>query len=64
MDSGQTVGTGSNVLRGQVGWPGFVGDFIHGIDSQTDVGGRIWLNYAVEGITNGDATRRSSSRSR
>ena len=54
VDSGQTVGAGANVLRGQVGFPGFAGDFIHGIDSQTDIGGRVWLNYAIEGITNGD----------
>jgi hypothetical protein len=53
VDSGQTVGADSNVLRGQVGWPGFVGDFIHGIDSQDDIGGRVSLNYAVEGITAG-----------
>lgn len=52
VDSGQTVGAGANVIRGQVGYPGFAGDFIHGIDSQTDIGGRIWLNYAVEGVTN------------
>lgn len=52
VDSGQTVGAGANVLRAQVGYPGFAGDFIHGIDSQTDIGGRFWLNYAVEGVTN------------
>lgn len=52
VDSGQTVGAGANVLRAQVGYPGFAGDFIHGLDSQTDIGGRIWLNYAVEGVTN------------
>ena len=32
VDSGETVGAGSNVLRGQVGFPGFAGDFIHGLD--------------------------------
>lgn len=52
VDSGQTVGAGANVLRGQVGYPGFIGDFIHGIDSQDDIGGRVSLNYAVEGVTN------------
>jgi hypothetical protein len=55
VDSGETVGAGANVARGQVGFPGFVGDFIHGIDPTFDVGGRLWLNYAVEGITNATA---------
>lgn len=55
VDSGQTVGAGANVLRAQVGYPGFAGDFIHGLDSQTDIGGRVWLNYAVEGVTNASA---------
>jgi hypothetical protein len=52
VDSAETVGTGANVLRGQVGFPGFVGDFIHGLDPTFDIGGRMWLNYAIEGITN------------
>lgn len=52
VDSADTVGTGVNVLRGQVGFPGFVGDFIHGLDPTFDIGGRMWLNYAIEGITN------------
>jgi hypothetical protein len=52
VDSAETVGTGANVLRGQVGFPGFVGDFIHGLDPTFDIGGRMWLNYSIEGITN------------
>ena len=52
VDSGETVGAGANVLRGQVGFPGFAGDFIHGLDPTFDIGGRMWLNYAIEGITN------------
>ena len=55
VDSGETVGAGSNVLRGQVGFPGFAGDFIHGLDPTFDIGGRIWLNYAIEGVTNASA---------
>ena len=55
VDSGETVGTGANVVRGQVGFPGFVGDFIHGVDPTFDVGGRLWLNYAPEGSTDGTA---------
>lgn len=55
VDSGETVGSGANVVRGQVGFPGFVGDFIHGIDPTFDFGGRLWLNYAPEGSTQGTA---------
>ena len=55
VDSGETVGAGANVLRGQVGFPGFAGDFIHGIDPTLDIGGRLWLNYAIEGNTNASA---------
>ena len=53
MDSGETVGAGQNVVRGQVGFPGLWGDFIHGLDSTTEIGGRLKLNYAIEGITSG-----------
>ena len=55
VDSGETVGTGANVARGQVGFPGFVGDFIHGMDPTWDLGGRLWLNYSPEGTTEGTA---------
>jgi hypothetical protein len=51
VDSGETVGAGANVVRGQVGWPGLWGDFIHGLDSTTDIGGRLSINYGVEGLT-------------
>jgi hypothetical protein len=51
VDSGETVGAGVNVVRGQVGWPGLWGDFIHGLDSTTEIGGRLQINYGVEGIT-------------
>jgi hypothetical protein len=55
VDSAETVGSGANVLRGQVGFPGFVGDFIHGIEPTFDIGGRMWLNYSPEGNTQGTA---------
>jgi len=51
VDSGETVGAGQNVVRGQVGFPGLWGDFIHGLDSTTEIGGRLQINYAIEGIT-------------
>jgi hypothetical protein len=54
VDSGQTVGDGSTVLRGQVGWPGLWLDFIKGAGSDFDIGGRFGLNWgAYPGLTNG-----------
>jgi hypothetical protein len=53
VESGQTVGEGSNVLRGQVGWPGIWFDFIHGVDPTFDIGGRFGFNYGFQGLTNG-----------
>jgi len=49
VDSGQTVGDGANVVRGQVGWPGIWLDYIHGIDSTFDIGGRFSFNYGFQG---------------
>ena len=54
VDSGETVGAGNNVVRGQVGFPGLWADIIHGTDATTEIGGRLQLNYGVEGLT--DAT--------
>ena len=54
VDSGETVGAGNNVVRGQVGFPGLWADIIHGVDPTTEIGGRLQLNYGVEGLT--DAT--------
>ena len=51
VDSGETVGSGANVLRGQVGFPGLWGDFVHGIDPTTEIGGRLQINYGIEGLT-------------
>ena len=51
VDSGETVGAGANVVRGQVGFPGLWVDIIHGVGSTTDIGGRLQLNYGVEGLT-------------
>jgi len=49
VDSAQTVGDGANVLRGQVGWPGIWLDYIHGLDSTFDIGGRFGFNYGFQG---------------
>lgn len=54
VDSAQTVGDGSNVIRGQVGWPGIWLDFVHGLDSTTDIGGRFSFDYGPwDGRTDG-----------
>jgi hypothetical protein len=45
VDSGQTIGEGNSVVRGQVGWPGLWADYIHGIDPTFDIGGRFGLNW-------------------
>ena len=55
VESGNTVGAGSNVFAGAVGFPGLQLQLIHGLDSTTDVRAQVGLNYALEGIT--QATR-------
>ena len=45
VDSGTTVGDGANVVRAQVGWPGLWLDFVHGMSSTFDIGGRLGLNW-------------------
>ncbi|HMK73511.1 MAG TPA: hypothetical protein VK454_09230 [Myxococcaceae bacterium] len=49
VDSAQTVGDGSNVVRGQVGYPGIWLDYIHGLDPTFDIGGRFSFNYGFQG---------------
>ena len=51
VDSAETVGTGVNVVRGQVGFPGLWADIIHGTDPTMEIGGRLQINYGVEGLT-------------
>jgi hypothetical protein len=54
VDSGQTIGEGSSVVRGQVGWPGLWADYIHGVSSDFDIGGRFGFNWgAYPGLTQG-----------
>ncbi len=45
VDSGQTVGDGANVVRAQVAWPGLWLDYVHGLGSTFDIGGRLALNW-------------------
>jgi hypothetical protein len=47
---GQTVGAGSNVIAGQVGWPGVSFTYLYGAASQLDFGLRLTpINYGFEG---------------
>jgi hypothetical protein len=49
--AGRTVGSGNNVLQGEIGWPGFSLTYLHGADERTDVGARINLNYGFMNTT-------------
>lgn len=46
----QTVGGGSTALGVQVGFPGLTIGVLHGVQSGFDLGGRVSLNYAYEGM--------------
>jgi hypothetical protein len=48
--AGQTVGQGSNVLVGQIGWPGLSLGLLHGATPRFDLGAKLNLNYGREGI--------------
>lgn len=51
--SGQTVGSGADVVSGQVGWPGLSLQYLHGATSRFDLGVKLTpINYGFEGITN------------
>jgi len=45
VDSGLTVGDGANVVRAQVAWPGLWLDYVHGLGSDFDIGGRLAMNW-------------------
>jgi hypothetical protein len=49
VDSGQTVGAGNSVVRGQVGFPGIWGDYIYGLSSTFDIGGRFGFDWGGYG---------------
>lgn len=50
--SGQTLGAGKNAFHGQIGWPGLSGTLLHGVNGNTDIGGRFGFNYGFEGFVN------------
>lgn len=48
---GQTVGAGSNVIAGQLGWPGLSFTYLYGAARQLDFGVRLTaINYGFEGL--------------
>jgi hypothetical protein len=48
VESGNTVGAGTDVVYGQFGFPGLSGTFLHGVQSNLDLGARFTFNYGVE----------------
>lgn len=50
VESGKTVGEGSNVFWGQGGYPGIWAEFIHGLTPTLEIGGKFAFNYGFEGI--------------
>ena len=52
LQSAKTVGDNSTVFWGQGGFPGVWFELVHGTDAVTEIGGKLALNYAQEGITN------------
>jgi hypothetical protein len=51
VESGQTVGTNNTVIYGQAGFPGIWGTYLHGVQSNLDLGARFSFNYGVESST-------------
>src|SRR5437764_1202559 len=46
---GETVGTGTNVVSGEFGWPSITFGFTHGLSRDTDVGAKFDLLFGLEG---------------
>ena len=53
LESGKTVGTGSTVFWGQVGFPGVWLELVHGVDPLTEIGGKLGLDYGQQGVIDG-----------
>jgi len=49
--SGETVGNGSTVFWGEVGFPGLSAAILHGVAPTFDIGGKFTFNYGLEGMT-------------
>lgn len=48
--SGKTVGSDATVVAVEAGWPGIDVGVLHGISPRADLGGKLTLNYGVEGV--------------
>jgi len=48
---GQSMGEGANALTATVGYPGLSVGFLHGASPTVDLGFRLAVNYAYEGVT-------------
>ncbi len=48
--NGGNVGTGSNVLLAEMGWPGISLTLLHGQSSRLDLGGTFGFDYGLEGV--------------
>jgi hypothetical protein len=53
---GDTVGSGANVLEAALGFPGLDLTFVHGVRQDLDLGGRMTVNGAFEGLALAPAT--------
>src|SRR5947208_4596053 len=49
---GETVGTGTNVVSGEFGWPSITFGFTHGLSRDRDVGAKFDLLFGIEGDSN------------
>src|SRR5438270_12265117 len=49
---GETVGTGTNVVRGESGWPSITFGYTHGLKRDRDAGEKYDLLFGVEGDSN------------
>ncbi|TMA17123.1 MAG: hypothetical protein E6J86_01555 [Deltaproteobacteria bacterium] len=49
---GETVGTGTNVVSGEFGWPSITFGYTHGLNRDRDVGLKFDLLFGVEGDSN------------
>jgi hypothetical protein len=49
VHTGDTIGTGDNLIYGEAGWPGVSAGFAHGLNDRLEIGGRLDTYYGVEG---------------
>lgn len=47
---GNAMGTGTDVVHAQVGWPGVSGTYLHGYNDKTDIGVKFGFNYGFESL--------------